>query len=137
MTKDYYCKYCGDFHAALSFLLSGVCSKSPNRRHQLYMGSRRGREGMDEKGKFHGRNHHYHCKYCGHPHVTISELTRMPCTKSPNGYHQPYEGKDMPVYICKYCASFSRTIKRLTRGSCSVSPNGYHQPEEIDHEENT
>jgi hypothetical protein len=45
MAEEYYCKYCGDSHAALSFLTSGVCPRSPNRRHQLYTGNRRkGRE---------------------------------------------------------------------------------------------
>jgi hypothetical protein len=129
MGKEYFCKYCGDSHAALSFLTSGVCSKSPNRRHQLYVGSRRGREGMDEKYRFHGRNRYYYCKYCGRRHITISGLTRMACAKSPTGYHQPYEGKDKPIYTCKYCASSSRSIKGLTRGSCSASPNRHHQPE--------
>jgi transcription elongation factor Elf1 len=130
MAGEYYCKYCGDSHAALSFLTSGVCSKSPNRRHQLYMGSRRGREGADGKGRYHGKNHHYYCKYCGHPHVSIVALTGMFCTKSPAGYHQPYEGEDKPNYVCKYCGSSSRSIKRLTRGSCSASPNSHHQPAE-------
>ena len=130
MAEKYYCKYCGDSHAALSFLTSGVCSRSPNRRHHLYTGTRRGREGMGEKGRYHGRNYHYHCKYCGHPHVTIIELTAMPCAKSPTGYHQPYEGKDKHNYVCKYCTSSSRSIKRLTRGSCSASPNSHHQPTE-------
>ena len=128
MNDKYYCSYCGDSQAVLSFLTSGVCSKSPNRRHQLYMGSLRGRQGSDEKGRFYGRNYHYHCKYCGHPHVSISELTTKPCKESPTGYHQPYEGKDKPMYFCKYCSSFSRSIKNLTRGSCSASPNKYHQP---------
>jgi hypothetical protein len=128
MAKEYFCKYCGHSHAALSFLMSGVCSKSPNRRHQLYVGSRRGCQGRDEKYRFHGKNRHYYCKYCGRPHVVISALTSMHCKKSPTGYHQPYEGEDKPVYTCKYCASTSRSIKGLTRGSCSVSPNRHHQP---------
>jgi DNA-directed RNA polymerase subunit RPC12/RpoP len=130
MAEEYYCKYCGDSHAALSFLMSGDCPKSPNRRHQLYVGSRRGREGGDGKGRYYGKNRHYRCKYCGHPHVTIAELTEMLCIKSPNGYHQPYEGEDKPNYVCKYCGSSSRSIERLTRGSCSASPNKHHQPEE-------
>jgi hypothetical protein len=129
MAKEYFCKYCGDSHAALSFLISGDCSKSLNHRHQLYVGSRRGCQGMDEKFRFHGRNHHYYCKYCGHPHVRISLLTNFHCAKSPTGYHQPYEGEDKPIYTCKYCASSSRSIKGLTRGSCSKSPNKHHQPE--------
>jgi hypothetical protein len=130
MDKVYYCKYCGDSHAALSLLTNGVCSKSPNRRHQLYTGTRRGRDGGNGKGRYHGRNYHYHCKYCGDYHVTIADLTTMPCTKSPTGYHQPYEGEDKPTYVCKYCGSSSRSIENLTRGSCSASPNRYHQPVE-------
>jgi hypothetical protein len=128
MDEEYFCFYCGDSHAALSFLMSGVCSKSPNRRHQLYKGSRRGYQGYDEKWRFYGKNLYYYCKYCGHPHVTISALTAMSCKKSPTGYHQPYEGKDKPIYVCKYCDSSSRSIKNLTRGSCSASPNKHHQP---------
>jgi hypothetical protein len=62
--------------------------------------------------------------------VTIFQLTKMSCTKSPTGYHQPYEGKDKPSYACKYCGSSSRSIERLTRGSCSASPNRHHQPVE-------
>jgi len=133
MDKKYFCKYCGDSHAVLLFLTSGVCLKSPNRRHLLYKGSKRGRQGGRRKGRWHryfGKNYHYFCKYCGHPHVTIAELTGMPCVKSPTGYHQPYEGEDKPVYNCKYCGSFSRSVKRLTRGSCSASPNKHHQPVE-------
>jgi hypothetical protein len=132
MTGKYYCKYCGDSHAALSFLTIGVCSKSPNRRHQLYTGSRRGREGGGaEKGRYRGRNRRYYCKYCGHPHVSIAELTaERPCAKSPTGYHQSYEGEDKPNYVCKYCGSSSRSIERLTRGSCPANPNKHHQPEE-------
>ena len=129
MEKEYYCLYCGESHFAKSFLTSGVCSKSPNRRHRFYTGTMRGRQGSDEKGRFYGKNHHYYCKYCGHCHVTISSLTAMPCKKSPTGFHQPYEGKDKPIYVCKYCTSFSRSIKKLTRGSCSVSPNRHHVPE--------
>ena len=132
MAKEYFCKYCGHSHAALSFLMSGVCSKSPNKRHQLYVGTGRGYQGRDKKYKipiYHGRNYHYYCKYCGHPHVTISDLTSMRCKKSPTGYHQPYEGEDKPIYICKYCTSTSRSIEGLTRGSCSRSPNKHHQPE--------
>jgi hypothetical protein len=130
MGKVYYCKYCGDSHAVLLFLTSGVCSKSPNRRHQLYAGSRRGYEGCDEKGRYRRRNLYYYCRYCGDYHVTIAELTKKPCAKSPTGYHQPYEGEDKPKYVCKYCGISSRSIENLTRGSCSASPNRHHQPVE-------
>ena len=130
MDEKYFCKYCGDSNADLLFLLSGVCSKSPNSRHQLYHGSRRGREGGNKKGRYFGKNYHYFCKYCGHCHVTIAWLSMMPCAKSPSGYHEPYEGEDKPVYVCMYCDSFSRSIKSLTRGSCSVSLNRHHQPVE-------
>ena len=136
MNEEYFCKYCGDSHAVLSFLMSGVCPKSPNRRHQLYNGIRRGRQGGVRKGRnvyfrYYGKNHHYFCKYCGYPHVTITELARKgSCKKSPTGFHLPYEGEDKLVYVCKYCGSFSRSIKTLTRGSCSASPNRHHQPEE-------
>jgi hypothetical protein len=129
MTEEYYCKYCGDSEIALSFLTSGICSKSPNRRHQLYTGNRRGRQAVDGKDRYYGR-HYYYCKYCGHPHLTIAELTKMPCAKSPTGYHQPYEGEDRSNYVCKYCGSFSRSIEHLTRGSCSTSPSKHHQPVE-------
>jgi hypothetical protein len=136
MDNEYYCKYCGDFHAALSFsfltldLATGVCSKSPNGRHQPYTGTMRGREGYDRKGRRYGKNRYYYCTYCGHPHIEIARLTAMPCARSPTGYHQPYEGEDKPRYVCKYCGSFSRSIEGLTRGSCSASPNKHHQPAE-------
>jgi len=111
MEEKYFCKYCGDSNAVLMFLTSGVCSKSPNRKHQIYHGTKRGRQGGTEFknyeiskykwSRYYGKNRHYFCKYCGHPHVTIAEITRLSCTKSPTGYHQPYEGEDKPIYICK------------------------------------
>jgi hypothetical protein len=98
--------YCGDSHAALSLLMGGVCPKSPNRRHRLYKGVRRGREGGNGKGRYHGKNYHYYCKYCGHPHVRIVELAGRCCAKSPTGYHQPYEGEDKAHYVCSSNSQF-------------------------------
>jgi len=130
MAKTYFCKFCGITYTKLSLLLSGVCSKSPTDRHKPYEGTKRGRQGYDRNFRFYGKNYHYYCKYCGHPHVTISALTNMHCPKSPTGYHVPYEGEDKPIYTCKYCDSFSKSIKTLTRGSCHISPNKHHQPAE-------
>jgi len=130
MNETYFCKYCGFTSTDLSLLLTGFCPNSPIGYHKLYEGTKRGRQGYDKKYRFYGKNYHYHCKYCGHPHVTIFYLTSMRCKKSPTGYHIPYEGEDKPVYTCKYCDSFSKSIKKLTRGSCSMSPNKHHQPAE-------
>ena len=130
MEEKYFCKYCGDYQTELLYLLNSVCSKSPSSYHQLYHGSKRGRQGGTKEGRYFRKNYHYFCKYCGHPHVTIAELTRMSCIKGPSGYHQPYEGEDKPIYVCKYCDSFSKSIKCLTRGSCPTSPNKHHQPKE-------
>ena len=130
MDEIYYCKFCGITNTDFFSLLSGMCSKSPNDRHKLYEGTKRGRQGYDKKYRFYGKNYHYICMYCGKTHVTISKLTEMQCQKSPSGFHVPYEGEDKAVYTCKYCNSFSKTIKKLMRGSCSMSPNKHHQPAE-------
>ena len=130
MNEDYFCKFCGDSHAALTFLTYSACTKSPDKHHHIYKGTKRGRQVDDEKGRYYRKNYHYYCKYCGHPHVMIAELTGMSCEKSPTGYHQPFEGEDQSLHSCKYCNNSSKTIKALTKGYCSQSPNGYHQPQE-------
>ena len=70
----------------------------------------------------------FYCKYCGRQESSIQTLTSMTCSKSPNKYHQPYEGSELSKYSCKYCGRQESSIQTLASMSCSKSDNGYHQP---------
>lgn len=68
------CKYCGSQYGSIKQMVINNCSKSPNRKHQLYEGSIKSK---------------YQCKDCGSKYNTIAQMVINNCKKNSTGRHQP------------------------------------------------
>jgi hypothetical protein len=67
------------------------------------------------------------CKYCGSSNFgNVQQLLTSPCSKSPTGKHQPYQGAPRKFYVCTYCATESASLEQLVLSPCSKSPRRYH-----------
>ncbi|MDR2490947.1 MAG: hypothetical protein LBD20_06045 [Spirochaetaceae bacterium] len=69
-----------------------------------------------------------YCKWCGSSSFgSLRQMITSPCSRSPTGKHEPYQGAARRFYVCSFCATESSNFTQLVTTACNKSPSKYHQ----------